>query len=74
MNKIEHGGDAFPCSGNPECDQMLHGMSLRDWFAGMALQGWIASFGEDTQLPDNCVPMAGLMYKVADAMIKAKGE
>ena len=43
MNTIDDGGPAFPCQpkngqGYP-CGEMLPGMSLRDWFAGMALQG-----------------------------------
>lgn len=43
------------------------GMSLRDWFAGMALQGLIADEGYSTnKWPFNLVLDA---YKIADAMI-----
>ena len=38
------GGQAFPCEGGPTSG--LHpspGMDLRDWFAGMALQGLVSS-------------------------------
>lgn len=35
------GGDAFPCT--PSASGWIRGMSLRDWFAGMAMQGLIAN-------------------------------
>lgn len=50
------------------------GMTLRDWFAGMALQGLLASFGEHEQLPDDPLLLSKDMYKVADAMMKARGK
>lgn len=49
------------------------GMTLRDWFAGMALQGWLSTF-DDYPIPEDCNPMAQSMYKIADAMMKARGE
>lgn len=53
------GGPAFPC---PIEDATQCGMSLRDWFAGMALQGIVihAHYIDD---------MAKTSYEVADAMI-----
>jgi len=56
------GGAAFPVS------TALHwspGMSLRDWFAGMALSGELASSNE-YQEPAN---IALWTYRVADAML-----
>jgi hypothetical protein len=46
------------------------GMTLRDWFAGKALQGWLASFGPDAE----CKPVrvAEFAYEVADAMLAAR--
>lgn len=51
------------------------GMSLRDWFAGQALAGWLASFVNDRQHPvmraiDDEV--AQYSYSMADAMLKAR--
>lgn len=79
MTNRKDGGDAFPCAGNPEYDQFMPGMSLRDWFAGMALQGFLAHpsdgyMGDDydwyTEIPKTA-------YKYADAMLaereKARG-
>ncbi len=61
----EDGGQAFPVGGVMQGD----GMSLRDWYAGMALQGLIAhGIGDKT---DQIV--AEVSYMVADAMLKARG-
>jgi len=43
-----NGGPAFPAvatfeDGLKSFNNQIHGMSLRDWFAGMALQGILAS-------------------------------
>ena len=67
MNYKNDGGPAFPFKG------MNHrGMSLRDWFAGMALQGLLAaeahprSIGTTYELQEQIPEQA---YKFADAMI-----
>lgn len=78
----ETGGAAFPvpqtehvhCKG--EIVQYAEtGMTLRDWFAGMALQGLLGSCQKEKTI--GCQEMAnniasGLSYKIADAMLKAK--
>ena len=57
------GGPAFPRRASGD-----GGMTFRDWFAGQALAGWLASFS-----PDDCDPaperLAGFVYDLADAMI-----
>ena len=45
------------------------GMSLRDWFAGQALQGILAGTLNGDK-PENWAKAA---YQVADAMLKARG-
>jgi hypothetical protein len=72
---INDGGSAFPMGYHPEGNNADHiGMSLRDWFAGMAMQGLLSkdyySFMSDL---DDAVIHA---YKVADAMIaeRKKGD
>lgn len=47
----------------------IHGMSLRDWFAGMALQGLCS--GEYIQAM-HCDACASLGYKMAEAMLAAR--
>jgi hypothetical protein len=53
------------------------GMTLRDYFAAAAMQGWLASFGPEAPHPalknaENGI--ATLSYRVADAMIEARKE
>lgn len=74
-DKIKDGGPAFPTlltgkwAGSETnatfAPDMTDGMSLRDWFAGMALQGYIASV---TQSPDR-KDTAIACYEYADAML-----
>jgi hypothetical protein len=54
------------------------GMTLRDYFAAAALQGWLASWPEQgTPHPvdnDNALNVAKLSYRMADAMLAARKE
>lgn len=80
MNEmIEYGGFAFPtpeirapngkvlCAGSD-------GMSLRDWFAGQAVQaavsGHIAHYGHENHWP--VMDIASYAYDVADALLAAR--
>jgi hypothetical protein len=75
MSAVKDGGPAFPVHGgdwpndDPRNRILGGGMSLRDWFAGQALAGMLAS-GEDFR------PSAGAeaAYLLADAMIAARRE
>lgn len=74
MSEINSGGNAFPYCVWVGDHHNGHntGMTLREWFAGMALQGMIASGDAN----DNQIGViAQEAYKLADAMIRAgKGE
>jgi hypothetical protein len=59
--KRDDGGQAFPGTGN--C------MTLRDYFAGQAIAGFLAS--DVILLPDNLALEA---YEIADAMLRARKE
>lgn len=76
MNTPQDGGPAFPVpqmhlapDGHIERVAVSHGMSLRDWFAGMAAQGMLAN-------PDfngaSDAAVAGFAYRLADAMIEGR--
>lgn len=73
MSKINDGGPAFPeaIAVGPAGDVYpgMGGMSLRDWFAGQALAGYIANaeFGgsKSSIVAVDC-------YGLADAMLKAR--
>lgn len=64
------GGPAFPVS-IPGCgDNGWQGMTLRDWFAGQALNGIMAnSIPGSHHRPDEVVQQA---FDLADMMLKAR--
>jgi hypothetical protein len=68
---INDGGTAFPSSqyGFVAPDGHTTGMSLRDWFAGMALQGLMAK--TNVQYATAAID-ARAAYETADAMIEAR--
>jgi len=57
------GGTAFPISENTSGGPW-EGLTKRDWFAALAMQGIIANGGEW-----EVGPGVGLAYQVADAML-----
>ena len=79
-DKKDDGGPAFPrkrvswrdCNGEA-VDRREYsyweGMSLRDWFAGMALQGMYASDTENWNNDINFTVRAENAYKAAEAML-----
>ncbi len=65
---MKDGGRAFPHSYEVMPDKethIHHGMTLRDWFAGMAMQGMLARKGQFHPAD---------AYEAADAIAKAEGE
>jgi hypothetical protein len=48
-----------------EQTSMAEGMDLRDWFAGLAMQGLIDNDGLFSEIPTQA-------YAIADAMMKAR--
>lgn len=81
----ETGGPAFPQFGYEDAsghnvdssDMGGTGLTLRDHFAGLAMQGWLASYGEDMAHPaqrGNADDTARNAYALADAMLKARSE
>lgn len=64
MEKINDGGSAFPRT----FDGQGNGMTLRDYFAGQALMGFLAA--PDCGWVDS--ELTAKTYIIADAMIKAR--
>lgn len=78
MSAQDNGGSAFP-STEPDQAGSIHlqhlGMTLRDYFAAKALQGWLASYPRDMkaeQAEAGAHIVAALAYRMADAMLKAR--
>lgn len=64
------GGPAFPIADSR--DKWMQGMSLRDWFAGMAVEGLMANSkwaAVETPWPEYAAKEA---YEIADAMLKER--
>lgn len=81
MEKINDGGPAFPRAAIPPYNSSANGMSLRDWFAGQALQGILAGGSNWNSVAGEVmknegiwgdVSTTGIAYRFADAMIKAR--
>lgn len=78
-NEIDDGGPAFPQNSNDPYRKHTEGMSLRDWFAGQALAGLLASSHQQNliaagaqsyqQTIDDCAVES---YQFADAVIARK--
>lgn len=67
---IDDGGPAFAC---PETEWAYgsHGMSLRDWFAGQALTGFVATATAQDTI-ESADEIAKSVYRLADAMLDAR--
>ena len=74
MNK-ETGGPAFPVFPDTAGGHAIafQGMTLRDYFAAKAMQGWLSTYGADVpQQSVRAENIAMLAYEIADAMLKAR--
>lgn len=74
MSEIKDGGEAFPRAGfasidHQHIDQGATGMSLRDYFAGQALAGYLYDHTHHKHSEDH---IARCAYILADAMLKAR--
>lgn len=69
---MKDGGPAFPITAEQSSSGMIPmpGMSLRDYFAGLAMQGLIASGADANRGHDGyMVTVAKLAFRYADAML-----
>lgn len=74
MSNKNDGGPAFPVNLEPhECitvdSKPLHGMTLRDWFAGQALPALIAKNSDDRWTAEE---VAQAFHHYAGAMLAAR--
>jgi hypothetical protein len=76
---INDGGPAFPVPAQPDPNGGMltwnsEGMTLRDHFAGQALQGYLASFPGHCEPAEVASTIAEDCYKLADAMLAARSK
>jgi len=70
VNKKEDGNAAFPLPAS-ESNREWYGMSLRDYFAAKAMQGWSANpIPEDSSIQE----VAAWAYRQADAMLAERAK
>lgn len=77
MSKKSDGGQAFPFVTDDDKAEHLTvewGMSLRDWFAGMALQGLLAMCAGENVNPGTAEKAAEVAYEHADAMLNERNK
>lgn len=76
MAEVNDGGTAFPVPG--DYFGGFEGMSLRDWFAGQALAGWLSSYPggaiHPAQHDGKPADLARHSYALADAMLRARAK
>ena len=65
--------NAFPVAFPANCEGWEDGMTLRDYFAGHAINGLVTAFYsvDETVAYEDIAPQA---YRIADAMLEARGE
>ena len=69
-NPIDDGGPAFPTPRYARGDMYSTGMSLRDYFAGQALKGFLANPRLRTELNFDAISKEA--YRQADEMLRAR--
>ena len=81
QDQVNNGGPAFPVSENYDerrgepITYASEGMSLRDYFAAAALQGWLASWPESgVHNIESTKKLASSCYAIADAMLKERSK
>ena len=68
------GGAAFPVAYNSETQDAKFGMTLRDYLAAKAMQGILANPAQLDNVNDESAEWVSRdAYRVADAMLKARG-
>lgn len=73
--KVDDGGPAFPRTQELwEGSKVVEGMSLRAWFAGMALQGLLSGNNPSLNAFDPMDTVVEVALEYADAMVSALKE
>ena len=71
MSEVYGGKMVFPINNTGYGEPFDEGMSLRDYCAIQAMNGWLASFSNTDGKP-NPILIADFAYQIADAMMEAR--
>jgi hypothetical protein len=74
MSEINDGGPAFPTDGESQVSALVwhfSGLTKREWFAGMALQGHLSNPATTEHPAFDRLSLSVECYATADAMIRA---
>ena len=77
MSNTNTGGPAFPAPTTKPLENYYPGISVRDYFAAKAMQGFLmddALHKEASTAKEWLKSIADASYEMADAMLKAQGE
>ena len=73
MSTHDNGGPAFPVPGLQH-DESFNGMTLRDYFAAMAMQGILASGARHLTAADPAKVLLSSAYRAADPMLQERAK
>ena len=70
------GGPAFPQPQSPYDKSVFEGVSIRDYFAAKAMQGFAvnAKADDESLMPLLCQQLATVAYQMADAMLAERAK
>jgi hypothetical protein len=73
MSDTNTGGPVYPAPVTKPLENYYPGISIRDYFAAKAMQGWLATYPNDMAVQDvSPTNIADFAYEMADAMLKAR--
>jgi hypothetical protein len=73
MSNTNTGGPAYPAPVTKPLENYYPGLTMRDYFAAKAMQGWLATYPNDMAVQDvSPTNIADFAYEMADAMLRAR--
>lgn len=77
MTARDNGGPAFAHDPGGPFPQQVSGITVRDYFAAAAMQGWMGRYWEEGRHPvslGTAAAVAFMSYRLADAMLAERAQ